>query len=244
MVTRFRVFFLHFSSSVLISLLTLWVVFYVWYPAPLHDALGVTRIFLLLLLVDMVLGPLLTLLVYKKGKKTLVLDLAVIACLQLSALAYGLSTVAEGRPAWIAFGGDRFELIQVLDIDTRQLDRALQQYRGAPWFGPQWVGAVMPENVEEHNALLFESVGGGSSLVQRPNLYRPLSEMTDSLRQASRSLDVLGNYNDADAVHEALGRWPRADAWLPLMARSKPMVVLLSKARAEVVAVVDLKPWK
>ena len=118
---RLKAFFLHLSLSAVIALLALLLVFGLWYPAPLHTAVGVTHIFLLLLLIDVVLGPLLTLLVYKAGKKTLVFDLAVIAVLQLSALGYGLWTVAEGRPAWLVFNADRFDLVRVLDIDARKL---------------------------------------------------------------------------------------------------------------------------
>ncbi len=77
-----------------------------------------TEIFLLLLLIDVVLGPLLTLIVYKKGKRTLVMDLAVIAALQLAALTYGLLD-RRGRyvSARSAFGGNHFELVRKADIE-------------------------------------------------------------------------------------------------------------------------------
>lgn len=54
------------------------------------------------------------------------MDLTVIAVLQLGALSYGLWTVAEGRPAWLVFAVDRFELVRVLDIDKRKLDAAIK----------------------------------------------------------------------------------------------------------------------
>ncbi|WP_313056119.1 hypothetical protein [Pseudomonas lopnurensis] len=94
MPARIKAFLMHLAVSAVIALLAVLLVFHIWYPAPLHEALGVTHIFLLLLLADVILGPLLTLVVFKIGKKTLIMDLAVIACLQLAALAYGLWTVA------------------------------------------------------------------------------------------------------------------------------------------------------
>lgn len=157
---RLKAFLLHLGLSGVIALLALWVVFKLWYPAPLHTAVGVTHIFLLLLFIDVTLGPLLTLLVYKEGKKTLVFDLSVIAVLQLSALGYGLWTVAEGRPAWLVFNTDRFDLVRVLDIDTRKLDQALPEFRQPSWLGPRWVAAVMPVDNTEHSDLMFESVQG------------------------------------------------------------------------------------
>src|SRR6218665_193596 len=97
---RFKAFYIHLGGSALVALAMLWLVFVVWYPAPLHDAVGVTNIFVMLLAGDVVIGPLLMLLVFRVGKKTLVFDMAVILLLQLSAFAYEAWTVAEGRPAW------------------------------------------------------------------------------------------------------------------------------------------------
>jgi len=239
-----KAFLLHLAVSALVALLAVLLVFRLWYPAPYHEALGVTHIFLLLLLVDVILGPLLTLLVFKVGKKSLVMDLSIIAVLQLAALGYGLWTVAEGRPAWIVYNVDRFDVVTAVDIDTRQLDEALIQYRSASWTGPRWVGAVRPEGSEQSNSILFESVQGGSDIAQRPNLYSPLTEVAEAMQQRAQPLEKLNDFNDAAAVQDALQNWPNAAAWVPLMARAKPMVVLLGKNKNEVIAMVELNPWK
>lgn len=239
---RFKAFFIHLSLSAVLAVLALLLVFKLWYPAPLHVAVGVTQIFLLLLLVDVVLGPLLTLLVYKPGKKTLVLDLAVIAVLQLSALCYGLWVVAEGRPAWLVFNVDRFDLVRALDIDERKLDGALSEYRNPSLFGPRWVAAVSPVDADARNELMFEAASGGSDLPQRPDLYRPLVDVEDDIRQRSRSMSKLQDFNSVEDVQAVILKWPAAGSWLPLMA-GVPMVVLLHKESYEVLAVVDLRPW-
>lgn len=239
---RLEAFFLHLGLSGVIAVLALLLVFKLWYPAPLHTAVGVTHIFLLLLLVDMILGPLLTLLVYKVGKKSLVFDLAVIAVLQLSALGYGLWTVAEGRPAWLVFNADRFDLVRVLDIDLRKLERALPEYRQPSWLGPRWVAAAPPSDNAERNDLIFEAVQGGSDLPQRPDLYHPLAESGKAMRARLHALSELQGFNSIERVQAVTKRWPEADSWLPLMA-STPMVVLLHQETVEVVAIVDLRPW-
>lgn len=243
MPARTKAFLMHLAASAVIALLAVLMVFQVWYPAPLHKALGVTHIFLLLLLVDVTLGPLLTLLVFKLGKKTLIMDLTIIASLQLVALVYGLWTVAEGRPAWIVYNVDRFDVVTAVDIDTRQLDEALIQYRNAPWTGPQWVGAARPENPEQRNNILFEAALGGSDIAQRPNLYRPLLAIAEAVRQRAQPLEKLNDFNDAAEVRDALQNWPSAAAWVPLMARAKPMVVLLGENKSDVIAIVELHPW-
>lgn len=243
MPARLKAFLLHLAASALIALLALLLVFNLWYPAPLHEALGVTQIFLLLLLVDVSIGPLLTLLIYKTGKKTLTMDLSIIAALQLAALGYGLWTVAEGRPAWIVYNTDRFDVVTVVDIDTRQLHEAQPQHRNAPWTGPRWIAAVRPDDIEQRNNILFEAVQGGSDIAQRPNIYQPLEEMAATIQQRAQPLEKLNDFNEATAVRDALQNWPDAAAWVPLMARVKPMVVLLGENKSDVIAIVDLHPW-
>lgn len=240
---RLMAFLLHLAASALIALLALLLVFNLWYPAPLHEALGVTQIFLLLLLIDVILGPLLTLLVYKTGKKTLVTDLTIIAALQLAALAYGLWTVAEGRPAWVVYNAGRFDVVTVVDIDARQLGEAQPHFRNPAWSGPRWVGAVKPYDPEQSNNILFEAVQGGFDLAQRPNLYLPLADMAQAIQQRAQPLEKLNDFNDAAVVRDALHNWPDAAAWVPLMARIKPMVVLLGENKSDVIAIVDLNPW-
>lgn len=240
---RIKAFTLHVLISALIALTVIAVVFYLWYPAPLHTAVGVTQIFLILLAVDVVLGPLLTLLVYKVGKKTLIMDLTVIAVLQISALGYGLWTVAEGRPAWLVFAVDRFELVRVLDIDQRKLDQADKAYRQPSLFGPQWVAAVNPSDTEEKNDILMESVFAGVDIAQRPNLYQSLDSQQAAIQSRLLELPALSAHNPAATIQAILVKHPRANAWLPLSANQQDMVVLMRKDSAEVIATVDLRPW-
>ncbi len=240
---RLKAFLLHLMISALIALVVMCLVFFIWYPSPLHAATGVTGIFLMLLAIDVILGPALTLLVFKPGKKTLVLDLVVIACLQLCALFYGVYSVAEGRPAWLVFAQDRFELVRNNDLDLRQLNEALPEYRRPSWFGPGWTIALLPEAAASQNDLLFESVLGGFDLAQRPNLYRPIEQHRHSVWLRIRALSLLNDFNPDRRVRDVLRRHPDADGWLPLAAVGRDMVVLLNRESVNVVAIVDLRPW-
>lgn len=206
------------------------LVFLVWYPAPLHRALGVTSIFLLLLLVDVTLGPLLTFVVFKKGKRTLLLDLAVIAALQLSALMYGLYVIAEGRPGWMVFGGYHFELVRQSDMQPGT-DRPQ-----APWLGPQWV-SVPPANALDK----ILAINTGMDIYYRPDRYQPLEAEGARLAANARALSELEK--DPAALAELQKRWPDADGWLPLQGRELNMVVLVNRANARAVGVADLRPW-
>lgn len=240
---RIKAFSTHLLISALIALLAAGLVFFIWYPAPLHIAAGVTSIFLMLLIVDVILGPSLTLLVYKPDKKTLVMDLTVIALLQLSALAYGLHTVADGRPAWLVFAKDRFEMVRVPDIDGRKLDQAAVEYRNPSWFGPKWVAASTPFLADEKNQILFESVAGGPDIAQRPNLYQPLDRQRQIIAKQAQPLSALAEFNPIEQIQQLAARYPTASGWLPLKASAKDMTVLVNVETGAVVAIVDLRPW-
>ena len=120
-----KLFFIkHLSVSILIALIIIGVVFFVWYPSPLATAVGVTQIFLMMLAIDVIVGPVLGLLVYKEGKKTLKIDLSIIIALQISALGYGIYSIEQGRPVWVAYNVDRFELVRKNEIIDDHIDKA------------------------------------------------------------------------------------------------------------------------
>jgi len=245
MQARFKAFALHLFISALIALGVIAIVFGLWYPSPLHEAAGVTHIFLILLGVDVCLGPLLTLIVYKSGKKTLMMDLTIIVLLQLSALIYGLHTMAEGRPAWLVFNVDRFDLVRVNDIDERKLNDAALEYQSSSWFGPQWVAAKRPEGGDERNTLMFEAVMAGVDISARPNYYQPLEVQLEVMQQHGQPLNNLVSFNSADRIQNELGeQWQHLPyVFLPLKAKNQDMVVLVNSDNGEPIKIINLRPW-
>lgn len=71
----------------------------------------------MLILIDVVIGPLLGWLVYKEGKKTLKFDLSFVIILQVCAFSYGFYTIAQGRPAWIVYDSSSFIVVKNSDIN-------------------------------------------------------------------------------------------------------------------------------
>lgn len=240
---RNRFFLWHFLISICISLISLFWVFQVWYPSPLAKATDVTHIFLMLLAIDVILGPVLGFIVYKEKKKTLKFDLAVIFLLQLFALGYGLFSISQARPVWIAYNVDRFELIRANDIIADKLEKAYPQYQTASWLKPKFVGVQISENIEEKNQNMFEEVLGGISIAQRPERYVSIDQVQTPMKSRSQSLSQLNKYNTSSDVHKILLKYPNANAWLPLKANAIDMVVLINKDTAEIIKIVDLRPW-
>lgn len=131
--TRWSASGLHLAISLLVGLLFVAVLRLLWFPGPFFSVSGATGLLSILVPVDVVLGPLLTLLVFKAGKPSLKFDLTVIALLQASALAYGAWVIAESRPAYVVFFGNQLHVV-------RSTDLAENKPWQAPLAGPVWVG--------------------------------------------------------------------------------------------------------
>jgi hypothetical protein len=219
-------------------------VFKIWYPSPLDTATGVTTIFIIVLVCDLVLGPILTLIVASPAKRHLKLDIGIIVVIQTLALCYGLWVVEQGRPVWLVFAVDRFDLVQAYEVDTPYRDAAPAEYRVRNWFGPQWAFASPPEKIDERNKLTFEALIAGIDIPQRLDLYMPLQEGFAAIIQKSHPLNELNLFNSVEEVNRALKPYPHATDFLPMMSRAKPMTVLIDRNSARIVAVVDLVPWE
>lgn len=240
---RLKFFLSHLSISFLIALLVIGVVFIVWYPSPLATAVGVTHIFLMLLAIDVVIGPILGLLVYKEGKKSLKFDLTVIILLQLSALFYGIYSIEQGRPVWIAFNVDRFELVRKNEIMDQNINQVQSQFQQPSWLKPEFVATVFAKDTNQRNNDTFAEVLGGISIAQRPERYVDFAQAKEQIQKRAQNLDLLNQYNDKINVEKILSKYPKATAFVPLKANAVDMTVLINK-QGEVVKIVDLRPWQ
>ncbi len=244
MLTRLKFFLSHLAVSAIIALIASILVFYFWYPAPLAQAVGVTHIFLMLLAIDVIIGPVLGFIVYKEGKKTLKIDLGIIILLQALALGYGVYSIFEGRPAWLVYNIDRFELIKNNEIITDHIKQAQPKYQQPSWLKPQFVAVEFARDSQIRQKEMFTEVLAGISIAQRPERYVPFSQAKIQLQQHLQSLSTLKQFNDPARVDQLLKQYPEATAWVPLKANAVDMVVLLNKKKAEVIKIVDLRPWK
>ena len=241
---RLKFFLSHLSLSFLIALLVVGIVFFIWYPSPLATAVGVTHIFLMLLVIDVILGPLLGLLVYKEGKKTLKFDLSVIILIQIAALCYGVYSIEQGRPAWLVYNVDRFELVRKNELVDSNIQQAQPQFQQPSWFKPQYVATEFAKDIQQRNDEMFAEVLGGISIAQRPERYVELTQAKTQIQQRAQNLELLKQFNDQQSVQKILAKYPQADAFVPLKATAVDMTVLIDKEKGEVVKIVDLRPWK
>ena len=176
--SRWRAAGTHLLICVVIAAAVVAVMLAVWYPGPLFEAAGGTGLLYILVGVDVVLGPLLTLIVFKSGKRGMKFDLAVIGTVQVLALLYGVHVVFLARPAFIVFIKDRFELAIAAELDPAELAAArYPQFRSPPWTGPILAVAEMPTDPAERNKVILAAVAG-VDMQAFPRLFVPYAERT------------------------------------------------------------------
>lgn len=220
----------HLLISFFLAIISLGLVFGLWYPSPLDVALGVANIFLLLLCVDVIVGPLLTLLIARQGKETLKMDFITIGIIQLVALVYGLYMVALGRPVWIVYDSGHFELVQAYEAKLSPSSEVF--HLGLT--GPAW-GAVIDS--------VPVSVAKGDAYYRAEFLQVYDKEMGINIGRFASPLTLLQRSNNPEKVREVLKKYPEADSFIPLAAKEKSMSILINKETGNAVAIVDLSPW-
>lgn len=240
---RINFFLGHLSVSIVVALFALCIIFFVWYPTPLDKALGVTHLFLMLLAIDVVIGPLFSLLVYKEGKKTLKFDLSFIIILQVCAFSYGFYAIAQGRPAWIVFDSLNFTVVKNSDIETKNIDQAKAEFQQSSWFKPTFVTTQF-SSVPSQKTLLNSATKPQSNLyIRYPAYFTNFASAKMRMRLSALPLSLLEKYNDKKIIDKMIEKNPKTDAWIALSAPVQDMVVFINKEKGEVVKIVDLRPW-
>ena len=243
MTKRIKYLFIHFTLSLFLALAITVFIKTQWYPSSLFKATGVLPIFIAIIVVQVVLWPLLSLFVYKENKKSLRFDLSTIVILQMIFWVFSLYALVQGRPAWIAYTLERFELVKANEIVTTDLDSVNSNFKSPTWTGPQFVGTMLSEDAEVRSKHLLQEVLGGISIAQRPEQYVNIHIVKYRMLKEQQSLAELNKYNKISKVDKALASYPDAHGYIPLRAQRVDMVVLLDDSGTPL-QIVDFRPWE
>ena len=171
-VNRYQAFAVHLTASALVVGIFLLLTFFVWYPAPLFTVEGTRLPLQILVAVDIVLGPLLTLVVFKPGKPGLKLDLAIILLIQLTAFIYGASVIFRERPVIVSFAVDRFVVVAAAETKDLAMDKLDKDRVRLNVAGPTYVYAEQPDDPQLAQEIMLEALDGKPDIDKRPEYYR------------------------------------------------------------------------
>lgn len=148
---RFRItaFLYHLTVSALVLSVFLSIVFFIWYPSPYYILMSAVGVLTTLVMVDLVLGPSLTLITFneKKSRRELTLDMSLILLVQITALIWGGLTVHYSRPQFTVYAQNAYYVMTQNDINMDELS----DHVTAPHLfqGPKLVYARPPETESE-----------------------------------------------------------------------------------------------
>ena len=252
-VTRRRAFATHLVLSAALVGAVCALIFFVWYPNPYFQAAGAWNVLRVLIGVDLVAGPLLTLIVFKPGKRGLAFDLWVIALVQLTALVYGVTVIYTERPYYTVFAGDRFFVLAHKDVDSTQVnDRELtapERIGAKPFRGPLLVAATRPSDPAAMSRLVEETVFGGKpDIERRPEFWGPYVDGKEQILRRARPIADLQKQRPhavtaIDRAAAQLGRAADTIVFLPIIAKNRDMAMLLDTVTGMPLAVLDVDPW-
>lgn len=246
--SRLRAAVIHLGLSVLLAALAAVLVFFVWYPYPYREISGGRELFLLVVAVDVVMGPLMTLAVFNQAKprKELLRDLAVIGLLQLTALGYGLWTVAAARPVYLVFEVSRFAVVHAVDVPPEQLVKAPPELRHLPLLGPGLLSVrAFKDNAEQTDATMIALAG--LAVAAQPNLWQSYDKGKREVIANAKPLTELkarfsARVQDIDKALKSVPVGPQI-GYVPLVGRNKFWTVLIDMKTAEVLAFVPIDPY-
>lgn len=243
--TRAQASILHFCGSSIIVGSVLAVVFLLWYPYPYFSIIGAMDVVRVLVLVDLVVGPLLTLILYKPNKWGLKFDMACVLLLQLSALTYGTYMIYSERPYYMVFAVDRFEVVPEKIVDMTGL--AEPELLTKPWAAPIYAVASLPTSREGRERVMDEVLFEGKpDIHQRAEFWESYSAARHKVAAEALPLTKLAETYPltANRVADALEDFPEQDiVYVPVIAHGMAKTLLLDEATLLPVGVLDIDPW-
>ena len=245
--------FIHLTGSVFIALLAAALVFGLWYPSPYHQLAGGATLFLMVVGVDVICGPLLTLVVFKptKPRKELILDIGLVILIQLAALGYGIYSVAQARPAFLAFEGNRFRVVSVANISANDWATAAPEFQHPGFSGPRLIGTRLAQVTDPNfkESVMLSMQGLHPSF--RPQRWVSYESVLSAVKESAHPLERLkGKYPEhvkdmEKIISKASISWSDA-VYLPVEAeKANPLdwIIVIDKNTGHPLGFIPVDGW-
>lgn len=244
--TKFKASALHLLLSVVVVSLIMLNIIYFWFPLAFLELTDFKSIATLIIAVDLVLGPVLTFVAFNPNKKSLKLDLSIIAVIQISALTYGLNALYQVHPLYITFAQNGFTLIRAQDAQPQNAVHA--EYKISTFSSAKLAYAKIPVDGKKRTELLFGVLAGEPDIEQRIEFYEPYANHINDI--VAKSLDPDDIFSDKKIKKETSSFLKKHGdklndfAYFPLDGSSKDAIIVIDKKTAKLVTNLQVNPWK
>jgi hypothetical protein len=199
--------FKHFLLSVFIFSIVTFILSSLWYPAPYFLAAGGWQGLQIAAPIDLVLGPLLTLVVVNKHKtkSKIIFDLVVIGLIQLSALTWGVSTIYQQRPVANVYWDWEKAFFSVSAADLNKYGYELSKLDNFDSKKPVLIVARKPVSKQEIDEVVSTISQKAIPPYLQTNLYEPLALNFIEVKLAQLDLATfLKSENEAKKISNKL----------------------------------------
>ncbi len=239
----------HLVISLGIFTVLLYFIVVHWYPQLYFATDGGWQGIRIIAGVDIIIGPLLTLVVYKPGKPGLKMDMAIIALLQVFALTTGVYFVYNERPVASIYADGAFHPVSGQVLQEAGLDSAILRHFGDS--NPVLVFFAMPP--EQDRALaLRQTAMREARPVFLDSAYLQALNQQNLARIATEALDMPKYLQDKPAADQERYQQFLAERgglqpqWLfvPVRSRYEWRIGVIDRATATLIATLDIRPPK
>jgi hypothetical protein len=201
-VTRKQAFLTHLFISMAVFFVLLYLIIFKWFPSYYFHIDGGYRGIVTIFLVDVVLGPGLTLLVFKPGKPSLKFDMTVIVIVQIVALSWGVKSVYTERSALTVFYDGKFSCMNHSEVVEFNLERLLLSEEKPPLL------AVLPRpsTHKEYQDMMLKAFEQGSAEIYIFGEKLLPMDVVGTTQVMNYKLDVPNNFFGSEEVIEKYGQ--------------------------------------
>lgn len=239
---RLKASLVHLLGSAVVLSLIFALVRFVWYPEPFFSSASGINLMLILVPIDLLIGPLITLIIFNPHKASLKFDMACVLACQIAFLCYGLWSIYSARPVYVAFDEDWFRLVSANEIEPKDQVKAKHQaFRALPLLGPQIIGTIMPTDPEMRARLVLASASG-MGVQNLPEYYVPYSDVMPLVKSAAKSAKDLKFFTEEERQRvssyelKITGQGKQV-RFVPLRAKTKLLFVAVDPSSGAVIEI-------
>lgn len=232
----------HLLISLAVFAVLAWLVLFVWYPGFFYTIDGGWEGMRIIIAVDLVLGPLLTLIVFKAGKPGLKFDLAAIGMFQSICLAAGVYLVYNERPQFFVFYEKHF---YSANADTyADYGQAVPDARKFADGAPAMVIAKVPSDPIEEADYRLSLYRQGIPIWVHEQSYEPLAPNIDVILTQGFDLEKLRERDSEGKLDAWLARHGGSAedyAFYPVRSRYLNPFIAIDRKTKKFAGVLDIK---
>jgi len=241
-ITRKQAFLTHLAISMAIFFVLLYLIIFKWFPSYYFHIDGGYRGIATIFFVDVVLGPGLTLLVFKPGKPSLKFDMTAIVILQIVALSWGIKSIYLERPMLTVFYDGKFSCMNYSEISEFNLERLAIKDETPPLL------AVLPRpnTHKEYQDMMLEAFKWGSAEIYVFSDKLLPMDVVGTTQVMNYRLDVANNFTGSEVDIEKYRKiWseyieknpdaPQKYLYYPLSCRYNKVLAVFDPESSEIV---------